>query len=116
MAIVLGRDCTISVNGGSVSARDVTATETTEEIAIKPFGSRDVFTYTTGYSLEVSVESIDDAFYVLAVGWCESGEVVAVSGTGYSFDGVCTNVSMRQPLDDVCSYTAVFRRSSSEYR
>lgn len=116
MAILLGRDCSITAGGNSVSVRDVTLTETADEITVKPFASRDVFTYSTGYSLEVSAEGIDDTFYVSAVGWCESGETVVISGTGFSFDAVCVSVSMRQPLDDVCSYTAVFRRTNSGYR
>lgn len=116
MAIILGRDCTITVGGDPVSARDVTASESAEEIAFKPFGSRDVYTYTTGYSVEVSVESIDDAFFDDAVGWCEAGTELAVAGTGFSFTGVAVSVSVRQPLDDVCTYTVVFKRTYAGLR
>lgn len=111
MPISLGRDCTISVNGSAVSARDVTVSETTEDIDVQPFGSREICKYTTGYSVEVTVESIDDSFYTSAVGWCEAGTEVELNGTGFSFNGVVSSVSFRQPLDDVCSYTAVFRKT-----
>lgn len=111
MAITLGRDCTLSVNGDSASARSVTASETTEEIQLRPFGSREVFAYTTGYALDVTVESIDSDFYDSAVGWCEGGTEVSVSGTGFSFTGVVTSVSESQPLDDVVSFTVVFKRT-----
>lgn len=116
MAITLGRDCTLAVNGGSASARSVTASESTEEIQVRPFGSREVCTYTTGYSLEVSVESIDDGFYDSAIGWCEAGTEVTVSGTGYSFTGVVTSVSDSQPLDSVRSFTVVFKRTYAGLR
>lgn len=111
MAISLGRDCTISVNGGAASARDVTATESAEEIEIRPYGSREILKYSIGYTLEVSVEFIDDALYDSAVGWCEAGTEVTVTGTGFSFTAIVASVSDRQPLDDVRSFTAVFHRT-----
>lgn len=111
MAITLGRDCTLSVNGDSASARSVTVSETTEEIQVRPFGSREILAYTTGYALEVSVESIDSDFYDSAVGWCEAGTEISVSGTGFSFTGVVASVSESQPLDDVVTFTVVFKKT-----
>lgn len=112
MSISLGRDCSLTVNGSSVSGvRDVTATESTDEIEFRPFGSREICKYTTGYSLEVSVECIDDALHSNAIGWCEAGTEVTVSGTGFSFTAVVSSVADRQPLDDVRSFTVVFIRT-----
>lgn len=117
MAIVLGRDCTVSLNAVPVDGvRTVTATETTQEIEVRPFGSRSIFTYTTGYGVEVQIETIDGAAADAAVSLLESGSAVAVTGTGFSFYGVVTNVTNSQPLDDVCVYTISVRASSQSYR
>lgn len=117
MAIVLGRNCTVSLNGSAVGGvRTVTATETTQEIEVRPFGSRLVHTYTTGYGVEVQIETIEGAAVDAAVSLLESGAAVAVTGTGFSFYGVVTNVTNSQPLDDVCVYTISLRASSQSYR
>jgi ABC-type amino acid transport substrate-binding protein len=117
VAIVLGRDCTVSLNDSAVGGvRTVTATETTQEIEVRPFGSRSIFTYTTGYGVEVQIETIDADAVDAAVTLLESGDVVAVTGDGFSFYGVVTNVTNSQPLDDVCVYTISVRASDQSYR
>ena len=112
----LGRNCTVIVGEASGGVRNVTASDSTEEITVKPFGSRNIYTYTTGYSVEAQIESIDGDFVDAMVGYCESGEAVSVSGTGFSFYGVVTSVTNSQPLDDVCTYTATVKVTNQSYR
>jgi len=111
--ITLGRNCTLTAGTHSAGVRSVTATETTQEIEVRPFGSRDINSYTTGYAVEVQVETIDGDFVDAAVAWCENGDDVQVSGDGFSFTGVVTNVTNSQPLDDVCSYTITFKKTGN---
>jgi hypothetical protein len=116
VAIVLGRDCTLDIGGSVAGVREVTYTGTAEEIQYQPYGSRDVFRYTTGYSQEVTVESIDDSFLSDAKDYLASGEDVSVSGTGFTFNAVVVSVNARQPLDDVCSFTVVFKVTNEGLR
>lgn len=117
MGIVLGRNCTVSLNGSPVDGvRTVTASETTQEIEVRPFGSRAIYTYTTGYGVEVQIETIDADAVDSAVTLLEGGTVVAVTGDGFSFYGVVTNVTNSQPLDDVCVYTISVRASDQSLR
>jgi len=111
--ITLGRDCTITVGEQSGGVRSVTATESVQEIEVRPFGSREINSYTTGYTVEVQVETIDADFVDAAVVWCETGEEVEVSGTGFAFTGVVTSVTNSQPLDDVCSYAISFKKTGN---
>lgn len=115
-AYTLGRDCTVSVGDTVAGVRSVTASDSTEEITVKPFGSREIFTYTTGYSVEAQIESIDFDFVTAMVDYCESGETVFVDGTGFQFWGVVTNVTNSQPLDDVCSFTVTLKVTNQDYR
>jgi hypothetical protein len=111
--ITLGRNCTLTAGDHSAGVRNVTATETTQEIEVRPYGSREIHSYTTGYSVEVQVETIDGDFVDAAVTACEAGDEVEVSGTGFAFTGVVTNVTNNQPLDDVCSYTITFKKTGN---
>jgi hypothetical protein len=64
VAISLGREFTLSIAGSEVAGvRDTTVNETANEITFQPYGSRQVFTYTTGYSLDLSFETIDSAWF-----------------------------------------------------
>lgn len=112
MAILLGRDCSLTVNGQPVAGvRSVTASESTQEIEVRPFGSRQVFTYTTGYAVEIAIETIESSTAVDAVGFLQAGTELAVVGTGFSFVGVVTSVTDNQPLDDVRSFTITIRKT-----
>jgi hypothetical protein len=111
--ITLGRDCTFTAGEHSAGVRSVIATETTQEIEVRPYGSREIFSYTTGYSVEVQVETIDGDFVDAAVAACEAGDEIEVSGTGFAFTAVVTNVTNSQPLDDVCSYAITFKRTGN---
>ena len=108
MAISLGRDYTLSIQGSTVAGvRDVTISETATETSFQPYGSRQIFTYTTGYSVDLSFETIDDAWFSTAITLLESGEQTPViisapgGGNAWSFNAVVTSVSDAQPLDGV---------------
>lgn len=117
MAIDLGKDCTVTWAGGQLAGvRGVTANESTREIEVRPFASRNVYAHTVGYSVEVQIETIDSADAATAITAIESGAKFTLTGTGFSFDAIVTNVSANQPLDDVVSYTITARQTGSNYR
>jgi len=110
VAISLGREFTLSIAGSEVTGvRDVTINQTANEITFQEYGSREVNTYTTGYSYELSFESMDSNWFNTAYARLESGFQVQViitdsaSTTVWSFDAVVTSVSDSQPLDGVRS-------------
>lgn len=111
MAITLGRDCTVAVNGTVAGVRSVTADETASEIEFTPYGSRNAVTYTTATSQGITVESIDDAAAGLFSGLVASGQECQVSGTGFSFTGVVTSVSENQNIDGVRTITATVKKT-----
>ena len=110
MAISLGREFTLSIAGSAVTGvRDTTVNETANEITFQPYGSRQVFTYTTGYSVDLSFEAIDSAWFATGGALLESGEQTPViitdtaSSTVWSFNAVVTSISDGHPLDGVRS-------------
>ena len=116
MAITLGKECTVSVDGNVAGVRNVTAEESAEEFTFVEFGSREASVYTTSQSVSVSVESIDDSSSGLFVGLLESGAECSVSGTGFGFTGVVTSVSENQNIDGVRTITATVKKTRQGLR
>lgn len=107
MAIVLGKDCTITVAGGVVlSARSVTLTESSRTIDINAYGSRYASVYSTGYDCSVSIEFNDTADIGTAFQLLHLGTSFNVSGgaAGFSFDAVVTGIAETDPIDGVASF------------
>ena len=107
MAIILGRDCTVSVGGTVTSARNATFTETARTIDINEFGSRYSSVYSTGFDASCTVEFIDADDAVGMITAMESGAQVTVSGGAgaWTFVAIVTNVGESDPLDDVVAFT-----------
>jgi len=108
MAITLGKDCTISLDGGTItSARNVTLTESARTIDVNAYGSRYAATYSTGYECTVSVELNDSADLGTAFQKMHSGETFQVFGgaAGFSFLAVMTGISESDPVDGVSTFT-----------
>lgn len=108
MAISLGSQFGLSIAGSVVAGvRDVTINQTTTELTFQPYGSRASYTYTTGYAVELSFETIDDAWFSTGGTLLESGEQTPVvitapgGGTAWSFNAVVTSITDGQPLDGV---------------
>ena len=108
MAITLGKDCSISLDGGYItSARNVTLTESARTIDVNPYGSRYAATYSTGYECTVSVELNDSADLGTAFNRMHTGGTFQVSGgaAGFSFLAVLTGISETDPVDGVATFT-----------
>lgn len=108
MAITLGKDCTIRLDGGTItSARNVTLTESARTIDVNPYGSRYAATYSTGYECTVSVELNDAADLGTAFQKMHSGGTFEVSGgaSGFSFIAVLTGITETDPIDGVATFT-----------
>ena len=102
MAIYLGRNASVTWDGEAVPGiRDVqiNVAGTTREIT--PFGSRATISYHTGYSVSITIDTIDDAGATTAIAAAIAGTEIAVITDGYSFTAVVANVSDSQALDDV---------------
>jgi hypothetical protein len=107
MAITLGKDCTISLDGGYItSARNVTLTESARTIDVNPYGSRYAAVYSTGYDCTVSVELNDEADLGTAFQKMHAGGTFQVSGgaAGFSFLAVMTGISESDPIDGVATF------------
>jgi len=108
VAITLGKDCTISLDGGVItSARNVTLTESARTIEVNPFGSRYAATYSTGYECTVSVELNDSGDLGTAFQRMHEGSTFMVNGgaAGFSFLAVLTSISESDPVDGVATFT-----------
>jgi len=108
VAITLGKDCRITLDGGIIaSARNVTLTESARTIDINPYGSRESSSYSTGYDCTVSVELNDAADLGSAFTRMHTGTPFMVSGGvgGFSFLAVLTGISESDPIDGVVTCT-----------
>jgi len=108
MAITLGKDCTIVLDGGYIaSARNVTLTESARTIDVNPYGSRYAATYSTGYDCTVSVELNDVAGLGTAFERMHTGGTFTVYGgaAGFAFLAVMTGISESDPIDGVATFT-----------
>ncbi len=108
MAITLGKDCSISLDGGFIrSARNVTLIESARTIDVNPYGSRYAATYSTGYECTVSVELNDAADLGSAFQKMHTGGTFQVFGgaAGFSFTAVLTGISESDPIDGVSVFT-----------
>lgn len=108
MAITLGKDCSIALDGGYIaSARNVTLTESARTIDVNPYGSRYAATYNTGYDCTVSVELNDVAGLGTAFEKMHTGGTFQVFGgaAGFSFIAVMTGISETDPIDGVATFT-----------
>jgi hypothetical protein len=107
MAITLGKNCSISLDGGYIaSARNVTLTESARTIDVNPFGSRYAATYSTGYECTVSVELNDVAGLGTAFQKMHTGGTFQVSGgaAGFSFLAVLTGITETDPIDGIATF------------
>ena len=106
MAITLGKDCSIILDGGAVfSARNVTLSESARTIDINEYGSRYSTVYSTGYDCSVSVELNDPADLGSAFARLHSGTSFTVYGgaAGFAFQAVVTGISESDPIDGAVS-------------
>ncbi len=111
MAIVLGRDCTLSIGGSTVvGVRNVSFTVTSDEETFTPYGSRFSFSFPTSIEYAVSFESNDDASSSL-ISTLEDGTEVSISVAGLTFTAVVVSVSITQPLDGVETYNVALKRT-----
>ena len=108
MAITLGKDCSIVLDGGQIfSARNVTLTESARTIDVNAYGSRYAAVYSTGYECSVSVELNDAADLGTAFQKMHTGGTFTVNGgaAGFSFLAVTTRISESDPIDGVATFT-----------
>jgi hypothetical protein len=107
VAITLGKDCSIVLDGGFIaSARNVTLTESARTIDVNAFGSRYAAVYSTGYDVSVTVELNDVAGLGTAFARMHTGGTFQVNGgaAGFSFLAVLTGISESDPIDGVATF------------
>lgn len=111
--ILLGRDCTVSVGGSTLtSVRSLTVSSQRAEIECPLYHTGEVMCFPGPLSLLVEVECIgsEDAA-ALTAAMNAPGTPVTVSGTHVSADFAVFSLSVNEPLDDVVTYTATLKRS-----
>lgn len=107
MAITLGKDCSIALDGGLVfSARNVQLSESARTIDVNAYGSRYAGVYSTGYECTVSVELNDSDDLGSAFDRLHTGTSFTVFGGagGFSFQAVLTGIQESDPVDGVASF------------
>lgn len=109
MAIQLGKDCAISVDGVTLlSARVVNVQRTARTIDVNEYGSRQVTSYPTGYETTVTVEVNDIDHADAAKPGIIDGlkfDLVSAGGSGLVMPCIVTSMSETQPVDGVVTYT-----------
>jgi hypothetical protein len=104
VAITLGKDCSIVLNGAIGSARNVQFTGTARTIEVDEYGVRESAQYSTGYELGVSFEfnDSDDLSFTQLL----EGTPVTVSGGAgsWSFPAIVTSIVEVDPIDGVATF------------
>ena len=118
MAITLGKDCSISVNGAIVGVRDVQLSASARTIEVEEYGSRFSAVYQTGFSETVTIEMNDDATMPGVVDGIVQGlELMVIGGQGgWNFPAVVTSISESNPLDGVTTFSFTAQRTRSGLR
>lgn len=119
MAIVLGKDATLSVGDAITGVTNVTWTETARTIDIDEYGSRYKSVYQTGFEAMVSFEVNDNTSMGAIFTALQNGSEVTVSGNGgasWSFPAVLTSISESQTLDGVATFSVEARITRSGLR
>lgn len=107
MAITLGKDCSVSINGNVIGVRSVSASATARTVDVDEYGSRYVTQYQTGRDTVLSVEVNDTDSLPAMFGAIASGQEVVVTGGagGWAFPGVVTGISESTTIDGVATFT-----------
>jgi len=113
VAIQLGKDCAVSVDGVTlVGVRAVNVQRTARTIDVDEYGSRQVTVYPTGFETSVSIEFNDiDGCDLAKAGIIEGRRfsLISVGGSGVVIPCVVTSFSESQPVDGVVTYTVEAR-------
>ena len=107
MAILLGKDCAISVGGNVASARNVTFQMSAKTIEVEEFGVRAAAVHSVGWDATVSVEINNGSDLGTIMADLMAGNTISVSGGagGWSFTAVPVSVSESDPVDGVATFT-----------
>lgn len=119
MAITLGKDCSIRLDGGIVaSARNVTISESARTIDVNAYGSRYAAVYSTGYDCIVQVELVDPVHLGTAFQHLHAGTrfTVLAGAANFSFQAVVTGITESDPIDGVVTCTIEARMTHPDLR
>ena len=113
MAIQLGKDCAISVDGEVlVGVRLVNVQRTARTIDVAEYGSRQSAVYPTGFDTTVTIEFNDIDGCIAAKDGIIEGlafGLISSGGSGVVIPCVITSFSETQPIDGVVTYTVEAR-------
>lgn len=112
MAIVLGKDCAVSIDGVVASARQVSIQRTARTIDVDEYGSRLATVYATGYDTVITCEfndSADTAGFLTALQNGDRIDVTSTGGGGLTMPAIVTSFSESQPIDGVVTWTVEAR-------
>ena len=113
--ILLGRDCTITVNGVAlVGVRSVDVSFKRKEVTFDAFDGNE-YTLPGFRSVTISIETISGADAGTLASLFGSAAFIQVSGTNASGTFIVSEVAASEPLDDVVSYVATLRSSKASF-
>jgi len=107
MAILLGRNCAVTVGGNGASARNVTFQMNAKTIEVEEFGVRAAAVHSIGWDATVSVELNDASDLGTIIADLRDGKTLSVSGGagGWSFTAVPVSISESDPVDGVATFS-----------
>jgi len=110
--ISLGKTAVVTIGDVNLGIRNVTVEETANEVEFGLHGIRDRFVYTTGYTLSVQVEIIDDTATQLFSDLQTGREIqVTVEPGGGFFSAVVTNISQNSSLDGLNTWLVTAKKT-----
>jgi hypothetical protein len=106
VAITLGKDASISVDGNITGVRNVQLSTSARTIEIEEYGSRFASVYSTGREATLSMEVNDGASMSTLVAAHNDGTVVTVSGGvgSWSFPAIISSISETASIDGVVTF------------
>jgi hypothetical protein len=118
VAITLGKDATISVDGTITGVRNVQLSTSARTIDVEEFGSRFASVYSTGRETTLSMEVNDDASLSTLVAAHNDGTLVTVSGGvgSWSFPAVITGITENASVDGVVTFQVEAKLTRSGLR
>ena len=118
MAILLGKDCAVSVGGNVASARSVTFQMAAKTIEVEEFGERAAAVHSVGWDATVSVEFNNGSDLGNIMMMLMNGSTLTVSGGagGWSFTAVPVSISETDPVDGVATFTVECKLARSGLR
>ena len=106
MAITLGKNCSVSIGGTAIGARDVSISYSAQTIEVNEWMTTQRAKYPIGYTGKITVETIDDQDVTgLITNLTGTGATISVSAGTISFTGIVTGITENTSVEGVRTFS-----------